>query len=422
MKLVTSTGFGGTGSSAVTDILLELDCVTELSHYEYKFLHDPNGLGDLEDAINEGHRLKVDWAASKFLEMSKKNACDKKYKKVFGDEFLPATKNFIDRLFDIKWHGNWYARIDEIKSFSEKQRIKCAKGFFNATWTKNFPLYESENLFPNYKHFNETYYASDTVKFITEARRYTSELLAVLESRTKKDDNAYLFLDQLLPPINTKKYQRYFETPIKTFVVDKDPRDLFLTNNLFWGDRFDPSFDVDVFIKWYRATRCKARETRDNENTMFFMLDDLIFDYENVCEKIYNFLGIEKSQHTKKRQHFQSEKSRVNVGLYKKYSNYADEIARIEKELPEYLSPYAIESEKTYVTVEKPIKDIIEKCDKIQMGKKVCNRLSLAVYGTFLFLQFSNPKRCKNFVKNFCRAIFGILSFIPNVIVNLVVM
>lgn len=426
MRIVTSTGYGGTGSSAVTDILLEMSCVKERSHREYKFLHEGAGLKDLENAIQEGHRLKVDWAINRFIEQSRKNAYDRKYKETFGEKFLPLTREFIDRLCEVKWHGNWYGRLEEIerKPFKEKRRIKCATGYYNASG-KEFLLFENEDLALAYKYFNEIYYTCDTQKFINEARRYTFALMNAAAEGGGLAENDYLFIDQLLPPINIAEYQRYFYTPVKTFVVDKDPRDLYLTNNLFWADRFNPSFDVEVYIKWYRATRDKARKNVDAGNTMFLMLDDLVFDYEGTLKRIYGFLKVDPIVHTHKRERFQSEKSRVNVALYRRYDNYKDEVKRIEEELGEYLSPYHIEEDAAVVRIERPIKDLVETCDMIQTGEAaVCHtvlgRLKTAFFGTSLYLCLTDPyRRKKSTLKLLCNVLLGAAAFIPEIVINL---
>lgn len=417
MKLVTSTGFGGSGSSAVTDILLEFDCIKEISHHEYKFLHDPNGLGDLENAIAEGHRLKVDWAVKEFLKRAKINARDWKYKKVFGDEFFPITEDFVKKLCKVSWRGNWYARLGEVKqkSFFERKRIECATGYFWAKWNRDFPLYESESMAPNYKNYVDMHYASDIENFIALSKEYTSALISVAQKRGECKEE-YLFLDQLLPPIATKKYQKYFEKPVKVFIVDKDPRDLYLTNNLFWAERFNPYFNVETFIEWYRQTRIASKKSKD-ENTLFFMLDDLVFDTQSTYKKIYDFLEVDETYHTKKGQLFQSEKSRANVGLYKKYSNYKDDIALIERELKEFLSPYKVDESDCVVTVKRSLKDLVEECDKVQAKESKKNKVFLAVCGTYLVRKLSQDK---NILKKTVHAGIGLLVFLPNMIINLV--
>ena len=46
MKVITCTGFYGTGSSAITDIFLDCECVECKGDYEVRVLHDPYGISD----------------------------------------------------------------------------------------------------------------------------------------------------------------------------------------------------------------------------------------------------------------------------------------------------------------------------------------------------------------------------------------
>ena len=48
MNIVTTTGFYGTGSSAITDLLMEYDCIKVKSDYEIRIAHDPFGIRNLE--------------------------------------------------------------------------------------------------------------------------------------------------------------------------------------------------------------------------------------------------------------------------------------------------------------------------------------------------------------------------------------
>ena len=54
-KILVPTGYMGSGSSAVTDILAEIDgCSARNGDFEFVFLHCPNGVFDLEDKLLRG--------------------------------------------------------------------------------------------------------------------------------------------------------------------------------------------------------------------------------------------------------------------------------------------------------------------------------------------------------------------------------
>ena len=48
MKLLTCASYHGTGSSAVTNLIDECDNVHDMGDYEFRFVHDPDGICDLE--------------------------------------------------------------------------------------------------------------------------------------------------------------------------------------------------------------------------------------------------------------------------------------------------------------------------------------------------------------------------------------
>lgn len=68
-KIVIPTGYMGSGSSAVTDLLSEIDgysCTN--GNFEYVFMHCPNGVFDLEDKLLKGNNdLRSDESFRHFI-------------------------------------------------------------------------------------------------------------------------------------------------------------------------------------------------------------------------------------------------------------------------------------------------------------------------------------------------------------------
>ena len=63
--------------------------------------------------------------------------------------------------------------------------------------------------------------------------------------------------------------------------------------------------------------------------------EDIVFDYDKTLSMICNKVGINKKNHVNKGKYFDPEKSKKNIGIWKKYQNLP-EIKLIEKELAEY--------------------------------------------------------------------------------------
>jgi hypothetical protein len=64
----------------------------------------------------------------------------------------------------------------------------------------------------------------------------------------------------------------------------------------------------------------------------------MIYEYEKTTRKIVDFL--ELKEHCRPKSIFDPNLSINNTQLFDVYPNYKDDIAYIEKELPEYLYPF----------------------------------------------------------------------------------
>lgn len=429
MQVITSTGFGDSGSSAITDLLSEYKGIKSYgSEWECTFLHMPGGVGDLEAAVSEGHRLKTDYAINTFLQFSKKLSEQAEYKTVFKGQFYKLSLEFINDITVAVWNGMYEERIPSFQnslSKKEKTYIKFARANYKISKSKNFDMYESDSWRPNFVPAATMYYASDLQKFYDSAKKYTKSLFELASDGAER-----LYLDQLLPPISTEKYLNYFSDDIKVFVVDKDPRDLFLVENIYNGSRFVPYEDVNQFISWYKSTRTKALQFKDSKIVYHCKLDDLVFDYENQCRKIEAFLGYTAEEHYNKLQKFNPEKSCVNLRLYEKYDNFAEETKVIEDELKDFLSAtttYSKGVDKNTVQkihFENPIVNVMKECNDIQNGIIREKKIQLALFSTMIFINasgFSERKGLVKKIKGLIKIFTGLIILIPEFMINLII-
>ena len=429
MQIITSTGFGDSGSSAVTDLLSEYEDIKSYnSEWECTFLHAPDGLGDLEDAIREGHRLKVDFAITRFIELCKYLDNQTEYKTAFKNKFFELSIQFVEDFTDVKWNGMYEERLPKFtSSLSKKQKrlISFAQTNYNISKSKQFDMYESDSWRPNYVPYTDMYYSCDLQKFYECAKKYTSSLFELAADGAER-----LYLDQLLPPISINKYLNYISNNIKVFVVDKDPRDLFIVENLFNGSRFIPYENINTFIKWYNSTRTKSLESYNTEAIYRCKLDDLVFDYENQCKKIEAFLGIKSAKHIKNLEKFNPEKSSVNIRLYEKYDNFTDEVKLIAKESTEFLAAtytYGNGVDKNDINKNhfvNPIINVMNACNEIQAGNIKSKKILIAIQSTMMISitkDFPNRKSIVKKIKGLVKIFAGLLLFPFELIYNLIV-
>lgn len=80
-KIITCTGFGGTGSSAISDLFKEFDNVKSCGNFEFSLAHEVDGISDLQHAIvDDFHRNKTTEAIYRFQKLIKFKFCNKKTK------------------------------------------------------------------------------------------------------------------------------------------------------------------------------------------------------------------------------------------------------------------------------------------------------------------------------------------------------
>ena len=333
--ILTSTGYGDSGSSAGTNILEEFSSVTSFGNkFECTFIHEADGIYDLENAINEGHRLKIDLATKRFLSLAKILDQDSDYQKYFNGQFYKKTEKYIESITVCKWDGSWHRAFETKKTaFAEKQRIRFAEVLFNALYRKRqFNSYEPDGWHPSYNPIIDCYYIDKKSDFYEKTRTYISDLFS-----NDLYKNKYVLVDQLLPAYDIGRYSNYF-VDIKTLVIDKDPRDLYAMQIAEKGVGYIPCDNVDIFIDWYKATRAQRyRLNTEWKNTALFIpFESLVYEYENSLEKIKEFTGLNTDEHMYKKQFFIPEKSIVNTQVYKRYPQLKKDIDKIEKELEEY--------------------------------------------------------------------------------------
>lgn len=339
MKIITVTGYYGTGSSAVTDLISELDNVYSLGDREIRFLHDPNGISDLEFKIVENfNRHNSSYAIKHYLEFAKflNSTCGyKKYAKIFNDKFLKHTYEYINDLILFKYKGSWhYDVIDKGIYFYVLDRV------LNKIIGKINKLAKTKILKPYNCLSNKESIVygvnPDEDNFLKATRRYINNLLEELPV----GNNEILMIDQIVASSNIKRYLRYFSDPVYVFLVDRDPRDLYILDKLYWGNVGFPD-NVKEFCEHYKLIRYTQKNEITNKQVCFIHFEDLIYNFEETKEKIFDFINVDETHHINKLKYFNPNISINNTQLWLKHTEYRKEIEYIEQYLQEYLYDYS---------------------------------------------------------------------------------
>ena len=350
-QIVVPTGYMGSGSSAITDLISEIEgYYSENGSYEYILMHCPDGIFDLEDKLLNGNNcIRSDEAIHRF-QICMNELYQKKfywpggYQKKISEDFIIYCCNFIQNLNPIEIRDTyWYfqEKPSGIKMYMVHVLRKLFKklGFYKTLI--NVPL----------QYQNMQVVIPDEKKFFHEARVLLENIYNDLGYASKN-----LILDQFLLPHNLFRIKNYFDDSLRVFVVDRDPRDVFILNKYFWKEQKCPvpyPLQVDEFCRMYKAVRESERIVSDTR-ILRLHFEDLVFNYEQVLSKIYLFLGIEAEAHEKyKRTKFNPDISVNNTMLFKKGEFDFQEMNVIEKKLSDYLydfpDKYKFKNKKTNI-------------------------------------------------------------------------
>lgn len=336
-KIVITAGYSGTGSSAATDLLSEIeDYDINNGDFEYVFMHCPNGVFDFEDKVLSGNNMiRSDEAIHSFLSCMK-DLYDKKdfwisgYKDNISVDFLKYCEEFIEDLNPIKIKDTyWYYQENPI-NFRMKSKYLYKK------IVEKLMLHKVRIQKPLiYKDVSFVYPTEE--EYYGAAKKFLEKIFNSLGLQ-----NHNLVLDQFILPQNLYRLNRYMDGDYKVIVVDRDPRDLFIVNKYYWTKTHlivPYANDVRDYCKQYRLVR-ERQKLYDDAHILRINFEDLIYRYEETVKKVYEHLGVTEEQHIRKRQVFNPDISINNTQLFLNEEYRLDDIKVIERELKEYLYPF----------------------------------------------------------------------------------
>ncbi len=333
MRVITCAGYYRTGSSAVTDLFSEFSTCGSVGDYEFRFIHDPDGIRDLEyNLIENNNRQNTSNSIKRYLKLAKMlngGIIRKGYKRYMGDSFMKLTNEYIENITELKAEVWWH--------FDQQSRGSLFN-FIDIAYEKICKIFNSKGRASLLKLMNEKAYYSaiDKEKFYLYTKKYIESLIQSMD----KEHPEFLMLDQLLPPSNVNDYLNYFDD-IKVIVVERDPRDLFILENEIYNWGNIPHKNVEEYCKWYEITRRHRNTEIYNEEKVFFLyFEDLIYRYDETAEKLINFVGLDKKDHINPKKYLDPSVSVKGTKLVEKYPQYAESVKYIEKHLQQYLYPY----------------------------------------------------------------------------------
>ena len=341
-KVIIPTGYMGSGSSAITDLMSEIESVdVSKGTFEYVFLHCPNGVFDLEDKLLIGNNaVRSDEALHSFAN-TMKQLYDKKYwwvghyNEKVGVDFWKETIKYVQQLIQYKNDYYWY--YQENVTIKMIPRLMCRRllRMISGGRCQGKKVLSYAPMWVSFISPEEFYDIS---------QKYIYNILDMMGF-----SRGSLVLDQLVLPFNLFRFEKYFKEDAFVFVVERDPRDVFISNKYYWSkqDGVVPyPTDVYKFCEYYKSMR-EMEKTVNNTQVCRIRFEDLIYRYEETVNEIFERLGWDQTRHVRKKEAFNPERSIYNTQLFLKNEKYRNECAIIKDELKEFLYdfPYEIKHE-----------------------------------------------------------------------------
>lgn len=333
-KIIIPTGYMGSGSSAVTNLLSEIQGYDDNNaEFEYVMLHCPDGLFDLEDKLLIGNNaLRSDEALHRFINCmfdlySKNNYWVSGYKTKVSPHFMNFCDDFITELIDIELKNiYWYFQQNPVTHLMKaKNYLRRFVGKFSGGRIRiNRPVQYSNMLlaFPT----------SD--QFYTASKNFLDKIYMALGY-----DRHHLVMDQFLLPHNLFRIPNYFDDNIRIIVVDRDPRDMFILNKYIWAPKsvaVPYPLNAELFCEVYKKSRTSEKQIED-KRILRINFEDLVYMYNETIGYIYDFIGVDSDMHLKKMNLFNPYISINNTQLFYINKNSSEECEVIRENLKDYI-------------------------------------------------------------------------------------
>lgn len=292
--IVSCSGCGFSGSSAVTDYLAEFDVCSAFGGvtddesrgrneaYEIDFFRDENGIYDLEKVICSPTYRSNNSAIHNFIVNVIKNYESKC--PFYDDIYLEESKKFINDLIDFE-----------------------------------IPLFGGDKDYVTKRLTGK--------QFRLRAASYIDTILRNIKSKDNLILDQFLTLDYL----DFTELDEYFKS-YKIIFVWSDPRDMYvraMNHNVSCMPQ-----DPESFVKYFKR-RTNGYLSCNHANLLTISFDRLCYNYDSETSKVKSFLGLSDRNHKKKYLYFNPIESKKNTRLWQTYKD-SSAIQYIYDNLNEY--------------------------------------------------------------------------------------
>ena len=339
-KIIDICGIGHSGKTIVNQILQHnKDIHVHTPLFEFNLLRVYGGLINLKsNLVNNFSPNRSDMAIAQFRHLintispsarisdvkSLFNSNGWNYNDMLGCDFEKISNEYIDSLIDLESKSIWpYPEIYKSKFNRFCKRV-------------GFRLFK-------YEHKNKLIFSS--------ANDFKQKTQSYLEKILFNNEKDIVCTNNMFEPYNPGKYFDFFDDPF-LIIVWRDPRDIYVSTKK-GNDGYVPDFEAKNFIdshhksftlsdninhfilrKKILLSKCDFRDSKRVFNIKF---EDIIYNFEESIKKLTQFLNIEFGDTNYLKKAINIEKSKSNIGLWKKYNNHY-EMDLIKEELSDYMS------------------------------------------------------------------------------------
>lgn len=322
---VIVSGYGSTGSSAVVDLLSEVN-ICRVIDEEFRFLQDPDGLIDLCENLTE----KWGWVRSdayirRFIKYTDTIGrkpwpwqAGENLDNIFNNEFFHLRNRFLSEIVDTQWQGHWhfhdYNEKTNIQMFVEKLKRYLKKYGVPKTYIRKITSK------------SDMYFVRSDCDVYSAAKKFLTSLFQTLPD----SDAKFFVLDQGLLPYNQKHSFPIFNN-LRQIIVDRDPRDVFLDARTY--NAYPITQNVESFISFYETCRNSNLLLNDNR-IQSIQFEDLIYNYDETVSNLFQSLNLLEGKHSRL-SIFKPDQSIKNTKTWHRKENkkFSNEIREIEKKL-----------------------------------------------------------------------------------------
>ena len=345
--IISTSGYYATGSSAIFNLLEEYESCTAgklenwqipAGDYEHIIMYTPDGVFDLEDKLLIGNSIhRSDEALRRFhekmlLQYNENFLGMGGYKDLFGKEFYATLENYMKHLVQYRVRGHW-----EYHYGGSRFNLKKMLGSVRRTLMHQEIIGELYKM-PYYDKSDCVLYSFVTdQEFYALTKKFVSRYFSMLRGSDTKPN---LILNHFLLPHNAFRVPKYFDDDFRLIIAERDPRDIFImlkhNDDIGFDQSLLPIDTVENFVSFWKRLRDRVKPVHD-ERVITIRFEDLIYNYDETVAFLERQCNLRPEDHLKKRQILRPEKSILNTQLFRLNNKWDDEIAYIERELPEYL-------------------------------------------------------------------------------------